>query len=146
MSLLWELCMQGELAEVRAALSRGEDVNSKNNFNQTGLMLAVMIPNRNSIVRLLLEQPTTDLNCSNLKGNTALHCAVSVTPDNVEAVKLLLADSRLTNVNQKNTRGITPAMAAVILRKVDALRELVAHPSVDLDTCWDGESLEEYTR
>ena len=61
MIALWELCEEGELTEVRAALARGEDVNSKSEDNDTGLMLAIVNGN-NSIVRLLLEQPTLDLN------------------------------------------------------------------------------------
>ena len=140
MAPLWKLCEQGNLAGVRAALARGEDVNSKDADNRTGLMCALM-QKHNSIVRLLLEQPTLDLNCSSGVGRTALHWAFN----NVEAVRMLLADPRLTTANHYDTYGRTPVMAAMFLNNMDALRELVAHPSVDLDTR-DGRSLEEWAR
>ena len=61
MSRLWELCREGKLAEVRAALARGEDVNSKDSYGQTALMLAVW-KNHNSIVKLILDQTAVDVN------------------------------------------------------------------------------------
>ena len=64
----------------------------------------------------------------------------------MEGVRLLLADPRL-DPNQKDNYGCAPAMTAMFDRKVDALRELVAHPSVDLDTRDSrGRSLEEEAR
>ena len=143
MSPLWELCQLGKLAEVRAALARGEDVNSKDKLNQTGLMWAV-IQNHNSIVRLLLEQPTADLNYTDVNRFSALHCAASY--DNVEAVRLLLADPRLTTANHKSDDGSTPVMCAILFKNLNALRELVAHPSVNLDRGKEGKSLEEFAR
>ena len=138
-------CERGNLEAVRAALTRGEDVNSKDDItNWTPLMNAVM-EKKNSTVRLLLEQPALDLNLAdNKEGDTALHLAVII--DNVEGVRLLLADPRL-DPNQKNNGGDTPVMWAMVLGKVDVLRQLVAHPSVDLDTRDSmGRSLEEVAR
>ena len=92
-----------------------------------------------------MEQPALDLNLAdNKEGDTALHLAVII--DNVEGVRLLLADPRL-DPNLKNNGGDTPVMWAMSDGDVDALRELVAHPSVDLDTkdCL-GRSLEEVAR
>ena len=128
---MWKLCEDGKDAEVRAALARGEDANSKDENNRTGLMWAVM--NKHiSVVRLLLEQPTSDLNTSvNFNGRTALHEAALI--DNVEAVQLLLADSRLSTANERDTIGYTPVMLAMRRRSVNALRELVANTCVDLD-------------
>ena len=76
----------------------------------------------------LLEHPALDLNRSNILGNTALHCAAY--SDNAEAVRMLLADPRLNTANQKNVDNKTPVMIAMDYMNV--LRELVAHPSVDL--------------
>ena len=97
------------------------------------------------IVKLLLEQPTVDLNCSDKYGQTAMHEAAW--NDNVEAVKMLLADPRLTTHNHKNNRGWTPVMSAARFKKAGTLRELVAHPSVNLDTMDKlGRSLEDFAR
>ena len=125
------MCYTGELAEVRRAIDRGEDVNDKNFSDRTGLMLAVAYKH-NSIVKLLLEQSTLDLNSTNTYGKTALHFAAIY--DNVEGARLLLADPRLNTRNHKDEDGWTPVMTAIFYKNVDALRELVAHPRVDLDT------------
>ena len=138
MAPLWKLCKDGNLAEVRAALARGEDVNG------TGLMLAA-INKHNSTVRLLLEQPTVDLNCIGFNGMSVLHYAAR--SDNVEAVRMLLADPRLNTANHKTSYDETPVMVAMHCNSVNALRELVSHPSVDLDTTdRRGRSLEEVAR
>ena len=128
----------GDLEKLREAIDRGEDVNDTSFDNDTGLMWAVK-DKHNSIVRLLLEQPTLDLNCTDVDGYTALHWAF----DNVEAVQLLLADPRLSTANHKSNEGYTPVMDAILWKNLNALRELVAHPSVDLDIGWEGASLEE---
>ena len=100
------------------------------------------------IVKLLLEQPTVDLNCTDISGQTALHKAAW--NDNGEAVKklkMLLADPRLTTHNQKDDSGWTPAMMAAYRKRAGFLRELVAHPSVDLDIKdQNGRSLEDIAR
>ena len=134
-------CSQGNFELVRVALARGEDVNGE---DQTGLMCAVM-RGHNSIVRLLLAQPTLDLNFTCNDGSTALHYAAQ--RDNVEAVRLLLADHRLNSVNLKDIYGKTSVMNAMFYKKENVLRELVANPTVDLDTR-DGKwrSLEEVAR
>ena len=142
--VLCHYAMVGILDEVRRALAKGEDVNSKDENNRTGLMYAVW-KNHNPVVRLLLEQPTVDLNCILQHDTTALHYAVD--DDNVDGVRMLLADPRLNTVNHKDRWGRTPVMAAMKWKSVNALRELVNHPSVDLDTRdGSGISLEESAR
>ena len=88
MSPIWDLCEEGNLEEVRAALARGEDVNSSDG-DMTGLMLALH-RGHNSVVELLLSQPSLDVNSSDSGGSTALHWVDS----NVTGLRLLLADPR----------------------------------------------------
>ena len=78
MAPLWQLCRDGKLAEVREALARGEDVNSKADEDEEGFLTALMgamFSGDTEIVKLLLEQPTVDLNCSDTSGPNALHKA-----------------------------------------------------------------------
>ena len=70
-------------------------------------------------MKLLLEQPTVDLNCTNNHGRTALDIAATV--NNIEAVKMLLADPRLTTHNHKDNRGWTPVMSAAYYKNAGAL-------------------------
>ena len=147
MAPLWRLYLDGDLAEVREALARGEDVNSKGEANWTALMFAMYTRGDTEIVKLLLEQPTVDLNCTDISGQTALHKVGWALGDNVDAVKMLLADPRLTTHNHKDNGGWTPVMSALLWKKPGAFRELVAHPKVDLDTKDEkGRSLEEVAR
>ena len=55
MTALYQLCYVGNFEEVRLALERGGDVNDKNSFGETALMLAVRM-RHNLIVELLLDQ------------------------------------------------------------------------------------------
>ena len=143
------LCKNGNILGVRAALAslawpRNDYLNHTDRDYTTGLMIAVR-KGHNTIVKALLEHPSVDLNYANLGGFSALHHAVAA--DNLEAVQLLLADYRLNTANHQNNLGTTPAMLAMRRNSLDTLRELVAHPSVDLDTKdrW-GSGLEEVAR
>ena len=151
--MVLKLCMKGRRAQilvkdlkaVKAALKKGEDVNSIDKDMKTGLMWTMMNQHNSPLASLLLEQPTVDLNCIDNSGMTALHYAAML--DNVEGVQLLLADPRLTTPNLKDKLGFTPVIAAMRNNRMHALRELVAHPSIDLDTRNErGESLEDMVR
>ena len=73
MSLV-ELCRNGNLEGVKAALKSGTNVNTKNDYGQTGLIWAVR-NNHNSVVDLLLSTPNIDVNLKDNKGGCALHLA-----------------------------------------------------------------------
>ena len=132
---MWKLCESGSLPEVREALARGEDVNSKGQRDETGLMHAVE-NGHNLIVKLLLEQPTLDLNFSDIIGYTALHYAAAAEFANVEAVRMLLADPRLSTVNQKNDDNQTPLMLAIESENNEhnlIVKLLLEQPMLDLN-------------
>ena len=135
-----ELSLVRSLEEARAAIARGQDVNRSDGANSTALMYALQGGN-NSVVELLLSQPSLDVNISDSDGATALHRACH---GNVTGLRLLLADPRLTSINARGGDGETPLMAAVVCGNVEVVRELVRVEGVDLETRDDeGKSLEE---
>ena len=131
MPRLWELCGDGKLAEVRSALARGDDVNSKNSYGITALMHAVE-NKQNSIVKLLLDQPAVDVNLKdNVFSRTALHWAAS--GNNVEGARMLLLHKDFNSANVTKDGCDTALRIAVRNRKEEVLRELVNHQCVSLD-------------
>jgi len=141
---LVQFCEKGDLEGVKAALKRGDDVNTKDIYGETGLMRAVRLKH-NSVVALLLNTP----NWKSEDGWSALHSAVNW--ENIEGLKLLLSHPSITalTINQKdNYHGRTPVMLAVKMRnRLKHLEVLVADPRVDLDTTdKKGRSLEKVAR
>ena len=131
---LWKLCSLGNVGKVRAALATGRDVNSRSAENQTLLMLLATQSSKNhlSILRLMLEQPSTELNLADDVGNTALHMATI--SKNIEAVKILLADQRI-NINCcANSEKVTPLIiAAEKADNIDIFKLLMADHRVDVN-------------
>ena len=131
---LWELCRDGKLAEVRAALARGEDVNSKYSNGSPALMCAVGCKH-NSIVKLLLDQPAVDVNVKdNVFDGTALHWAASA--NNAEGARMLLLHKDFNSANVTGNNGYTALMWALKYGKEEVLSELVDHQCVSLDVGW----------
>ena len=130
---------------VRTALARGEDVNAGNeNDHLTGLMLALS-NKHNSMVELLLQQPTLNINKVDIHGATAFHLTCAT--NNVTGLRMLLADRRLTSVNARNVDGWTPLMMAVVIGSEESVRELVGVEGVDLEIGdFKGMSVEEAAR
>ena len=135
MSPLHQLCRDGNLVEVRAALARGGDVNDKNSFGTTALMWAV-INKHNSIVEHLLDQPGVKVNEKDNNGWTALHYAAR--DNNSEVARLLLEHPGFNSANATRNDGVTALMIAVRCRNKEVLVELVRHDSVSLDGDFDG--------
>ena len=144
MALFHELCATGGLEGVRALLAQGEDINAGNEDDWTGLMIA-LFNRHNSVVELLLQQASQDINRSDNYGTTAIHYASA--SDNVTGLRMLLGDPRLTSVNARNQLGRTPLMVAVREGSLECVRELVRVEGVDLETRdGEGRSLDEVAR
>ena len=135
MAPFWQLCDDGDLEGVRAAIARGEDVNGGDNQNMTGLMWALVMEH-NSVVNVLLQQPSLDINRIASNGNTAIHWSCSC--GNMTGLRMLLGDPRLTSVNAGSKGGFTPLMVAVLKDKAEFVRELMRVEGVDLEAR-DGE-------
>ena len=130
-NFLLECFKCGDVDGVREALARGADVNKTNNVKQTVLMFASAMPSETywSILRLLLAQPSVEVNMADEQGKTALHAAAHC--GNIEAVKLLLADQRL-DVNCKDSNQITPLMmAAGKPHQIDIFKLLLADQRIE---------------
>ena len=128
MSLV-ELCEKGDLEGVKAALQRGDDVNTKVEHGWTGLMWAV-VKNHNSLVELLLKTPNIDVNQKSDNGWCALYRAVG--RKNIEALKLLLnftnIDVNIVDNNGKNAVHWT--VSELGWDNIEGLKLLLSHPSL----------------
>ena len=128
--MLWQLCEDGELHKVRAALARGENVNSSQPvFGISALMWAVR-EKHNSIVKVLMKQPDLDVNMRDWMGLTALHWAAS--HYNAAAVPLLLAHPRI-DVNCKSNIGRNALFCAALYGNVEAVRFLLTDQRSDVN-------------
>ena len=125
MPQLFKLCSLGQVEEVRAALARGEDANSRDAYNGTPLICAVSQCSENhvSILRLLLEQPSIEVNLADDNSVTALQAAITV--GNNEAVKLLLEHPSI-EVNLATDEGVTALSAATDCGNTEGVKLLLA--------------------
>ena len=129
MSLI-ELCQNGDLEGVKAALKRGVDVNTKGEGSQTGLMQAVK-KNHNSVVALLLKTPNIDVNHKDdSEGCCALHRAVNI--ENNEVLKLLFAVPNI-DVNIVSILGESALLHLVIDNNIEGLKLLLNVPDSDVN-------------
>ena len=127
----WELCKDGKLSKVRAALARGGDVNDKDSNNGITALMYAVSRSHNSIVELLLDQPSVKVNEKDKWGRTALHWAAD--RNNPEVARLLLLHPGFNSANTSDYDGETALMYAVSDRNKEVLVELVGHDSVSLD-------------
>ena len=130
MPRLCELSRNGNLADVKSALTRGEDINEKDSDGRTALIWAVAFEH-NSVVKLLLDQRAVDVNVKDNDGRTALHWAARY--NNAEGARMLLLHKDFNSANVTDNGGLTALMYAVINRNEEVLRELVSHQCVSLD-------------
>ena len=123
------------------------DVNIKDADNQTALIYAAgrCSENRDSILKLLLEHPSINVNLADDRGFTALHVAID--SKDIETVKTFLADERV-DVNYASSAGFsplwassagrTPLWAAGQTNNIDIFKLLLSDQRVDVN--WKTES------
>ena len=126
---LWKACLEGDLEGARAALGRGEGVDTTGEGSSTPLMVAVSY-HHNSIVELLLtHNPPPDINRQDSQDATVLHAACM--RGNQWAVARLVALPNIS-LNTQNNQGGTPIMAAACSNHIDCVRQLARLAVVDL--------------
>ena len=129
----WQLCWDGDIEGVQAAIDNGVDVNEGKRWGTTGLMWALQ-RSPNGVVELLLQHRQIDINKVNAEGLSAVHFAVC--GGNHEGLAALLAQDQLltTTINYRDDGGRSPIMLAVSLNRVNCFHLLLNNPNVDLDT------------
>ena len=127
---LWQLCFTGKVGDVQAALARGEDVNSSEYFCGISALMWAVRNKHNSTVRLLLEQPSLEVNMRDGMGLTALHWAA--VENNPNAVPLLLADPRV-DVHCRSNIGRTALFCAALYGNAEAVRFFLADQRSDVN-------------
>jgi ankyrin repeat protein len=110
-------------------LKHGSDPNVAGRQNQTILHDAAYA-GCIEVVRMLVRNPTTDVNLKDLEGFTPLHAAVRA--GRLEVLKLLLARSDV-DVNVRDGSGHSALVRAIRDLRVKIVRVLVRHPGIDLE-------------
>ena len=139
MSLI-ELCENGDLEGVKAALQSGADVNTQNKNGFTGLMWAVIKHSEfndnkqySLVVALLLNTPNIDVNLKSNWGCCALY--IALVRKNYEVLKLLLNVPNIdVNIVVSNANGWSAVHAALSMDNIEALKLLLNHPTLTVLT------------
>ena len=105
------------------------DVNNRSGLN--ALHVAAFPETDIKVMKMLLAHPRVDVNCKIGNGRTVLHVAAFT--NSVEKVKLILAEPRFTSANALDEDECTAVTIAASKGNWDVLKELVHHPSIDLE-------------
>ena len=145
-------CLNGKVDEVKKALAKGEDPNSRGiplfrccyedcrccHLPGKTPLMAATIGNHPKVVALLLSQPGIEVNVKcGTSGKTALHFAMEKGRD--AALSLLLVapgpgvDLNATDGFEWTGIGSTPIQDAIHYCNVDAVRLMASVAEVDLD-------------
>ena len=141
---LWQLCSDGDVDGVKAALANGAGVNSRGGRGNYTCLMWAAYGQSEPVVSLLLQQPGIQLNARSQNNRTALHFACHY--GSGKMVKRLLAEPGI-DCNVRGVEGRTPLMVAVEADREEVVREMVAVQGVDITTRdAEGRSLEEVGR
>jgi ankyrin repeat protein len=114
------------IEEIAELIEAGANVNAKDNFGFTALIHAAMTGTLEAL-KELLKAPNIDVNKRDNNGDTALIYATEANA--VEAIKALIEAGADLNATDKD--GNTALMVA---RKLEALKELLKTPNIDVNT------------
>jgi len=96
------------------------NINAQNNNKLTILMFAIK-KNKDNIVNSLIKNHNADINIADIKGNTPLHLACSIS--NINIINILLKKN--VNINAQDINGCTPLFKAVHEKKLDIIILLI---------------------
>ena len=122
------LLESGDIADIEAAIQKGQDLEEEGGGGWTPLFVAVRRGGP-EVVRLLLD---ASVNPRDKSGNTALHDSV-LGGDEEPALLLLQAGADASVVNNEGVTPIWGASAMGLPRVVSALLERGANPNVRID-------------
>ena len=127
---------RGDFEAVKKALTMGNDVNGRNEFHETPLIVAAMgvsefSEEHASVMKLFVKHPSIDLNLADGDGNTAFHHAAQ--RGNFKMVELLLGEKSI-DVNRPNSDGNTVLHVAANKKENIQMFELIlADERVDVN-------------
>ncbi|KAL3460940.1 ankyrin repeat-containing domain protein [Aspergillus heterothallicus] len=116
---------------IAALLRNGADANIAGRRSRTVLHDAASAGNE-EVVRILLANATTDLNCRDVDNATPL--LIAVRAQHGAVVELLLQRGEDVDVNCRDNSHLTPLGAALADCNMQIAKLLVQHPSIDLNS------------
>ena len=123
------LCQIGNLKGVEDAIKIGADVNTRDLFGWTGLMMA-LAHNHPAVATMLVQNPAVDVNIASDNGDCALHIA-AMDDEMGDCLALILAREDLTTVNSQDEDGSTPLMVAIQNRATRCMEVLLSDDRTD---------------
>ena len=108
-----EICKQGSLQQVKDAIKKGADVNTKDNNGYTALMAAAGF-NSDAKVTIALIKAGADVNAKDIQGFTPLDSALQNGNFNTKVIAAKVLIKAGADVNARNYRGRTPLMTAAV--------------------------------
>lgn len=114
-----ELCKSGTEQEIISALNAGANINARDEYNNTAIILALEAENV-AVLNALLDEDI-DFDSQNNKGNNALLTAAGTcTPEIIDALI-----QRTSDINTTNMRGDTALMIAAGVNSTEVVRQLI---------------------
>lgn len=137
---LFVAVQNNDLARVEQLLNNGVDVNSRNSYDSTPLMMAAFSDDRLSVARLLIDRGA-DVNAISREGGTALTHACDFGAYNI--VELLISSGADVNLHlQSSPYGWTPLTAAIGLGGYERIVRLLLIRGADVNLAlrWSGDT------